>query len=178
MRVMEVSTVVQSLLVFKRPDQIQTASKRVSVHPSSRADCPLKGNLSVQQASHTPFKHLKLQTDTSRLESINRLTERVDQKGPTRLTRLRSFTTLRCLVSKCYRQTLYLNGSSRATLNSSTHTSSLTLERTQSPPRTDAAIAAEETLQRNTMRAVAARRMVGCSAASISACLKPVATPL
>ena len=42
MRVMEVSTVVQSLLVSKRPDQIQTASKRVSVHPSSRADCPLK----------------------------------------------------------------------------------------------------------------------------------------
>ena len=61
---------------------------------SRKPDCHLKGNLSVQQASHTPFKHLKLQTDTSRLESINRLTERVDQKGPTRLTRLRSFTTL------------------------------------------------------------------------------------
>ena len=73
---------------------IQTALIHASVHPSSRADCPLKGNLSVQQASHTPFKHLKLQTDTSRLESINRLTERVDQKVPTRLTRLRSFTTL------------------------------------------------------------------------------------
>ena len=45
MRVMEVSTVVQSLLVSKRPDQIQTASKRVSVHPSSRADCPLKTSM-------------------------------------------------------------------------------------------------------------------------------------
>ena len=48
MRVMEVSTVVQSLLVFKRPDQIQTASKRVSVHPSSRADCPLKAAVWVR----------------------------------------------------------------------------------------------------------------------------------
>ena len=50
MRVMEVSTVVQSLLVFKRPDQIQTASKRVSVHPSSRADCPLKAAVWVHFA--------------------------------------------------------------------------------------------------------------------------------